>query len=337
MALTLTIGDRTYNYSHCIGTLHTSRGGQDFLLAPGEEIMFVISRAGGADVPFGAIQRWAKWDLINDEPIFEASSLGYEDGDLLWPASVALDTQNTIYISDEYLNRISRFSATDGAFIGKWGTSGTQVGQLGGPAGMRFDSDGHLYVVEGRNHRVQKFTKEGDPIDVWGKRGSKPGQFNEPFGIHIDRTGDIFIADWGNDRVQKFDRSGRFISQFGRSGSSAGELLRPTGVSTDKYGDVYVADWGNNRIQIFDSDGEYIAGLYGDARELSKQGARVIGANSDYQKARKRADTTVEWRLFRPIAVEVDDKNRIFILESLSGRLQVYLKETDHIDPQFNL
>jgi len=33
----------------------------------------------------------------------------------------------------------------------------------------------------------------------------------------------------------------------------------------------------------------------------------------------------------------VDDRNRIFILEALSGRMQVYLKETDYVDPQFNL
>jgi DNA-binding beta-propeller fold protein YncE len=336
MALTITVGSRTYNYSHCIGTLYTSRGGQDYVLdSHNEDVMYVISRAGGADVPFGAIQRWAKWDLVKDEAIFETSTLGTEDGNFLWPAGVAQGPDGNIYISDEYLNRISVFSSQKGAFLGKWGVAGTGRGQVNGPAGMRFDKEGNLYVVESQNNRVQKFTKDGRSLGMWGEKGSGPGQFDTPFGIHIDANGDVFVADWGNNRVQKFSPDGRFLKEFGAAG--AGRLLRPTGIATDADGDVYVADWGNDRLQIFDADANPIASLYGDARELSKQGQRVINANPDFVKARRRADTTAEWKFFRPIAVTVNSRNEIIVMESLSGRLQVYKKEKDYVEAQFNL
>ena len=336
MALTLTVGNRTYNYSHCVGTLYTSRGGQDYILdAKNEDVMYVISRAGGADVPFGAIQRWAKWDMVKDEAILETSTLGSEDGNFLWPAGVAQGPDGNIHISDEYLNRISVFSSENGAFLGKWGIPGAAPGQINGPAGLRFDKDGNLYVAESQNNRVQKFAKDGKSISTWGKRGSGPGQFDTPFGLHIDVRGDVYVADWGNNRVQKFSPDGHFLLEFGASGM--GRLLRPTGVATDAEGDVYVADWGNNRLQIYDSEANPVASLYGDARELSKQAQRVINANPDFVKARRRADTSVEWKLFRPIAVNVNSRNEIIILEALSGRLQVYKKEKDYVDPQFNL
>ena len=42
-----------------------------------------------------------------------------DDGSLVWPTSIALDSQENLFISDEWLNRISSFSK-DGDFLGKW-------------------------------------------------------------------------------------------------------------------------------------------------------------------------------------------------------------------------
>ena len=54
-------------------------------------------------------------------------------------------------------------------------------------------------------------------------------------------------------------------------------------------------------------------------------------------KARKRADRSIEWKLWMPCAVNVDDDGNIIILENRTGRLQVYIKENDWVDPQYNL
>lgn len=335
MALTQTIGERTYTYSHCVGSLFAFTAPTDLVLGA-KGVVYAPSRGADPGYPLGGRQRWTKWDLEEDVKIVDASDQGSNDGELLWPTALALGPDGNVYVTDEYLNRVSIFS-DDGAYLRKWGTPGSGEGQLDGPTGMRFDGEGNVYIAESRNNRVQKFTADGKFLSTWGKEGSGPGEFNMPYGIHIDCHGDVFVADWGNDRIQKFSPDGELLAQFGSSGSGTGELQRPTGLATDKDGDVYVADWGNNRVQVFDADGEIITSFYGDARELSKSATTFISANSDFVKARKRADTSLEWAFRRPAAVAVNEDNQILIIESISGRIQIYQKEEDYLDPQFNL
>ena len=158
-----------------------------------------------------------------------------------------------------------------------------------------------------------------------------------PWGIAIDREGDVYVADWKNDRVQKFSPEGEYLATFGRSGREDGELHRPTGVAIDKEGDVYIADCGNDRLNIYTADGTFLTAFIGDADKLSVWAQGVVNANPDYQKARLRADPTPELRFRRPVAVNVDDEGRIMVLETQSPRIQIYVKERDFVDAQFNL
>ena len=131
------------------------------------------------------------------------------DGSLIWPTSVAIDSKGNVYVADEWLNRISMFDA-DGEWLGKWGTKGTGDGELDGPSGMAFDADDNLYIVDSKNNRVQKFTGDGQFVAKFGSTGSGDGELNLPWGISIDKDGNVFIADWGNDRIQKFTADGQY-------------------------------------------------------------------------------------------------------------------------------
>ena len=42
-------------------------------------------------------------------------------GSLVWPTSIALDREENLYVSDEWLNRIAIFTK-DGDWLGAWGT-----------------------------------------------------------------------------------------------------------------------------------------------------------------------------------------------------------------------
>ena len=75
-----------------------------------------------------------------------------------------------------------------------------------GPAGIAFDRDGNLLVVDGLNGRIQRWTKEGRFLGSWGNKGTGDGEFNMPWGITVDREDNVYVADWRNDRVQKLDR-----------------------------------------------------------------------------------------------------------------------------------
>ena len=85
-----------------------------------------------------------------------------------------------------------------------WGTEGPDPGQLRYPYDILLDGQGHVYLCEFGNHRVQKFTLEGDLIGWWGKNGHRDGELDQPWGITRDSQGRMYVLDSYNHRVQRF-------------------------------------------------------------------------------------------------------------------------------------
>jgi len=79
------------------------------------------------------------------------------------------------------------------------------------PCDIAGDSDGNLYVLDGGNHRVQKFDNKGKHLTTFGRSGQGPGEFQWPFSIDIDKDGNIFIADWMNVRLEVFSPHGEYL------------------------------------------------------------------------------------------------------------------------------
>ena len=249
-----------------------------------------------------------------------------EDGSLIWPTSVALDQAGNVYVADEWLNRISIFTK-DGEWVGKWGTEGSGDGAIKSPSGMVFDADDNLLLVDSQNNRVQRFTKDGKFISSFGSQGSGDGQFNLPWGIDVDSDDYIYVADWRNDRIQKFTKDGAFLMAFGSSGSEPGEFNRPTGVAVDRTGMIYVADWGNERMQMFAPAGKFVPLTTGDGT-ISKWGKDKLDANGEMWKEREIAQGIEREKDFwGPVAVAVDDQDRVFVVESCRNRIQVYRRQ----------
>jgi DNA-binding beta-propeller fold protein YncE len=159
-----------------------------------------------------------------------------------------------------------------------------------------------------------------------------------PWGIAVDSGGHVYVADWKNDRVQKFTGEGEYVASFGLgSGDGAGELNHPSSVAVDRDGDVYVVDWGNNRLNVYAEDGGFLTTFVGDADKLAKWSQDSVDANPDYAKARRRVDLSPEYLFRRPVAVNVDNDGRIMVLETNSGRMQIYVKEQEFVDAPVNL
>ena len=332
--MTTQILGATFQYSHTIGRFEFFGTGfqEPVAMARGDgDLMYVLNRCFecrpvGKRVTMCTVGEEYIADFargVTSPGIAEASS---DDGSLIGPTSIALDKDRNVYVSDEWLNRISIFTK-DGDWIGKWGTSGEGDGEINHPSGLAFDSDDNLFLVDSSNNRIQKFTKEGKFLAKWGTAGSGDGEFNLPWGLEVDSVGNVYVADWRNDRIQKFTSDGRFLMKFGASGSGDGEFNRPTGVAVDKDGIIYVTDWGNDRVQVFGADGTLITKMTGEAT-LSKWGKEKVDANPDIQEARDIAQGLEREKLFwGPIAVEVDAEGRIFIVETARHRIQVYRKQ----------
>ncbi len=332
--LTTVAAGRVFDYSYCLGMYGMSGQGfwtpQDFALAE-DDTVYVISR--GAEELGQRISRVT----LDHQFLGQFGAFGRGDGQFVWPRSITLDDDGNVYAADDFLNRVSVFDP-EGGFLSCWGESGSGAGELNGPCGMAFDSDGNMLVVDSQNHRVQKFTRAGKFLGGFGRQGKGDGEFKMPWGLCVDDAGSVYVADWENNRVQKFDSDGNFLLKFEASpASGVGDLRGPTGVAVDSEGDVYVTDWGNHRLQVYAPDGRFITSLVGDAQQPSPWTQTYIDANPDIIKARRRVNLEPEWRFRRPVAVRVDENDRIFVLEANRHRIQIYDKVKDYEEHPLNL
>ena len=284
-----------------------------------EVCSFIMPTTPGAEVYLGTFSKY-----------------GDGDGELIWPVGIAIDSDENIYIADEWMNRISIFT-NSGHFLRNWSTQGD--GEVNRTSGIALDLNDDVYVVDSLNHRVRKFTKDGEYILQFGSFGDGPGELNAPWGVAVGDEGSVYVADHKNHRVQKFDANGEFVASFGSYGKGKGQLNRPSDVAVDPDGDVYVCDWGNDRVQVFASDGRFIASFIGDAQQLAKGHQQQVDANPDVIKARRRAYTLEpEWRFAMPTGVTFDvESSRLIVADSQRSRVQIYNKVKNYMEPQFNL
>ena len=84
-----------------------------------------------------------------------------------------------------------------------WGTEGTEPGQLRYPYDIVLDGKGHIYVCEFGNHRVQKFTLDGELVSLWGNIGREQGELHNPWALVQDSKGRFHVLDTYNHRVQR--------------------------------------------------------------------------------------------------------------------------------------
>ncbi len=176
------------------------------------------------------------------------------------PISIALDSQDNLYVADSANHRIQKFDSK-GHLITKWGGLGQGDGQLDCEpysfCGVSVDANGHVYVTDGNNGRVQKFDANGKFLAKWGSLGSGDGKFNAPFGIGVDRQGNVYVAD-DNKHIQKFDANGKFLARWGGPGDGDGEFGVVIRIAFDTQGSIYVTDMGNG-LQKFDANGKFLA------------------------------------------------------------------------------
>ena len=153
---------RTYIYSHTVG-FHAliGRGFNNPVdVAVGRDgTLYVVNRVG-PEVQVRMGYKRVTMCTVDEEYLGEFGSGGSGDGQMVWPASVAIDRDWNVYISDEALHRVSIFDA-QGRFLDKWGVRGSGDGELDRPSGIAFDSEDNLLVADSLNHRIQRFTSDG--------------------------------------------------------------------------------------------------------------------------------------------------------------------------------
>ena len=326
------IKDWTFAYSHSVGRNEFAgtgfRNPLDLALGA-DDLVYVVNRSY-ENRPDGIHITIC---TLAEKFIGEFGHYGEDDGEFVWPTGIALDSQGQVYVTDEWLNRISIFTK-DGKFVRKWGKPGSGDGELHGPAGLAISNDGTIFLVDSRNHRVQKFTLDGRYLGQFGSFGSGPGQFNFPGALPWTRTARCTWPTGATTASRSSRPMGSGWPPSGSSGKGIGQFNRPSGVAVDKDGEIYVADRQNDRLQILAPDGRFIAALTGD-HQLSTWGKEKLLSNPDMIRQRALAMANdhgaFEKSFSHPCAVRVDEQYRIAVLDSTRGRIQVYTKSKEPV------
>ena len=197
-----------------------------------------------------------------------------------------------------------------------FGSQGAEPGQFERPNGIEIGPDGSVYVADTGNHRIQKFTAEGQFVAAWGQNSTVemetglPQGFNEPWDVAVAPDGSppsaagVYIADTWNRRVQVFDANGDYLRQWDIAGWDAGVPDEKPYLAVDTQGYVYVTDPGHYRVLVFDHLGNYVFsfGQYG----FDEQSFAL------------------------PMGIAVADDGSIYVVDSHSGRVLVF-ENTDFV------
>ena len=189
--------------------------------------------------PFANLSR-VEPDVVYGQPNFTTHTpAAASSNSLNQPRSVAFDSSGNLWVADSANHRVLRFSAavlnsqTQPAadtvigqkdFVSSSANAGGQVSGAGfdTPSALAFDAQGNLYVSDGRNARVLKFSAPlgpsvGNPTAsaIWGQSNfatrATPQQASAstitvPGGLAIDGSGNLYVASPNDNRVLVFSR-----------------------------------------------------------------------------------------------------------------------------------
>lgn len=174
-----------------------------------------------------------------------------------------------------------------------WGGSGAGEGQFDFPYGIAVGGASDVYVADTGNHRIQRFTAEGEFVGQWGGTDLLPA----PVAVATDGTGYVYVVDYYLG-VLKFTASGASVASWGSHGSAEGQLSGALGIAVAPDGSVYVADSDNDRVQKFTSSGVFLAG-WGSAGSADGQ-------------------------FSSPSGIAVDTSGKVYVVDTFNNRVQKF-------------
>ncbi|CAM4917550.1 unnamed protein product [Rotaria socialis] len=192
------------------------------------------------------------------------------------------------------------------------GTAGNNTRSLNGPWDLSIDTNLNLYVSDGGNNRIIKFSSGNlVGIPLISRVGNGLSQVSNPSGSIMDANGNLYISDMFNYRIMKYanisSASQSIIGQVvagGSFGFNYNQQWISWGVAVDALGNVFVSDYGNNRVMKWaprSTNGTLVAGI--------GNGTAGNGTN----------------QLSCPLGIYIDQSMALYIADACNGRIQKWL------------
>jgi len=265
------------------------------------------------------------------------ATLGYVTG-------LILDSQQNLYISDNFYGTIRKVTASTGIIttIAGGGTGCTaQTDTLGdgcpatsailsAPYQIFVDANQNLFIADSGNSRVREVVASTGLMQTVAGGGTgctaqtdtvgdgcaaALATLSGPFGVYLDSQRDIFISDSGNSRIREVSASTGLIQTIAGTGTpgyngdgiaaNTAQISDPYGLFVDPSGDVFFSDLGNSRIREIVASPNLIQTIAGGGFGCSGQ-TDSVGDGCPASSA----------TLSLPYGVFVDASNDLYIADS---------------------
>ncbi len=104
---------------------------------------------------------------------------------------------------------------------------------------IAIDHNGYIYVLDGYNYRVQKYSRDGQFCFSFGKgKGEGPGEFIRPKKVAVDSLKRLYVTDMRQFRITVFDSIGNVVATIPTS-------TMPYKIRVGLRGQIYITSFLN--------------------------------------------------------------------------------------------
>lgn len=79
---------------------------------------------------------------------------------------------------------------------------------------VEVDNSGIIYILEGGNHRIQKFSKEGKYVKTLATQGSGPGELINPMSMKLFDDNLLYVSNSYSTSIEVVDTEGNYVERY---------------------------------------------------------------------------------------------------------------------------
>ena len=130
-------------------------------------------------------------------------SHGKNLGEFRYPATIAADDYNRIYVVDVMNARVQAFDpfGDEAREVASWGV---KPGKVFRPKGVTIDKTGKIYISDSYTEIIQIFRERGDLFGILGDRLGNIRKFTTPTNILLDRQDRLFVVETRANQITVF-------------------------------------------------------------------------------------------------------------------------------------
>jgi hypothetical protein len=165
-----------------------------------------------------------------------SGATGYSAGGIAYPDAIAIDTNATVWVADNYNASVTLLSSTGQPLSG---ANGYTAPKLAYPVAVAIDANHNGWVANIEDVVVTKVSPDGSQFSSYSC-------CEAPAGIAIDQRGYVWVANYLGQSVSQLASDGTVISS-GYSDNKA-SIVYPQGIAIDGSGHVWVTNFGGHSI-----------------------------------------------------------------------------------------